>query len=237
MRRTTFACSALLVSAASLAQPKPVNVDISGERVGQESQTFLSAVGNWVVAEDGGRKVLLVDGREWKRGQPSVGLAEKARALYGARHEEFLDRVKAFAYFPITVAKGFDDFREGEIAMRFKLLDGQLDQCAGILFDLKPNGDYLTVRYNKKDVNVVLWTFNEGKRKFVKKGPEDVALPMKEWHALKIVVKGTSLTAYLDEKLYLEYTLPQPVSGKIGLWSKTDSVAEFDGFMVTPKAP
>jgi len=237
VKKPTLTSAALVVSFAALAQPKPVPVDISGEKAGQESGTFLSAVGNWVVAEDGGRKVLLVDGREWKRGQPSVGLAETARALYGARHEEFLDRVKAFAYFPITVAKGFGDFREGEIAMRFKLLDGQLDQCAGILFDLKPNGDYLTVRYNRKDVNVVLWTFNEGKRKFVKKGPEDVALPMKEWHALKIAVKGTALTAFLDDKLSLEYTLPQPVSGKIGLWSKTDSVTEFDAFTVTPKAP
>ena len=220
-------------------QPGPSDTrrfDLSAEKAGQESSVFLSAVGNWIVAEDAGRKVLVVDGREWKRGQPSTGLAEKARAIYGAKHEDFLDGVKAFAYFPITIAKGVDDFREGEISVRFKLVDGQMDQCAGILFDVKPNGDYLTVRYNRKDVNVVLWTFNEGKRKFVKKGPDEITLPMKEWHDLKIAVKGTSLTAFLDGKLFLEHTLAKPVSGKVGLWSKTDSVSAFDGFTVTPAA-
>jgi len=47
------------------------------------------------------------------------------------------------------------------------------DQCAGILFNLKPNGDYLTVRFNGKEDNlVVLWTFSKGKRSFVKRGSE-----------------------------------------------------------------
>lgn len=225
------------VSAPPAAAPAPARADLSAEQAGRESTLFLSAVGNWLVAEDEGKKVLLVDGREWKRGQPSAGLAEKARALYGERHEDFLDSVKAFAYFPITIAKGVDDFRDGEISVRFKLLDGQMDQCAGILFDVKPNGDYLTVRYNRKDVNVVLWTFNEGKRKFVRKGPEEITLPMKEWHELKIDVHGTSLRAFLDGKLFLEHTLARPVSGKVGLWSKTDSVTEFDAFTVTPAAP
>ena len=54
-------------------------------------------------------------------------------------------------------------------ACGFKLVDGKLDSCAGILFNLKPNGDYLTVRFNGKEDNVVLWTFNKGKRSFVKK--------------------------------------------------------------------
>ena len=228
------------VPAASPSRPAAAGsrpFDLSGEKTGQESSVFLSAVGNWLVSEDAGTKVLLVDGREWKRGQPSAGLAEKARAIYGARHEDFLDSVKAFAYFPITIAKGVDDFHDGEISTRFKLVEGQLDQCAGILFDVKPNGDYLTVRYNRKDVNVVLWTFNEGKRKFVKKGPEEITLPMKEWHDLRIVVKGTSLSAFLDGKLFLEHVLARPVSGKVGLWSKTDSVTEFDSFEVTPAVP
>jgi ABC-type multidrug transport system ATPase subunit len=33
-----------------------------------------------------------------------------------------------------------------------------------------------------------------------------------------------------------DYTLAEPVSGKIGLWSKTDSVSYFDEFTVTPAA-
>jgi hypothetical protein len=216
------------------ARPQSIHVDLAKERVGSESTKFLSVVGNWVVVQDGDRKALAVDGRQWMRGQPAGGLAQKARAIYGSRHEEFIDNVKAFAYFPYAVAREVEEFHDGEISLRFKLVSGQLDQCAGILFNLKPNGDYLTVRFNGKEDNVVLWTFNKGKRSFVKKGSENVPLALNEWHSLKVVIQGTSLHAALDGKQLLEYTLAEPVSGKVGVWSKTDSVSYFDDFTVTP---
>ena len=215
------------------ALPKTVHIDLSGERVGKESSRFLGVVGNWSIVDDGGKKVLAVDGRQWLRGQPAGGLAQKARAIYGSRHEEFIDNVKAFAYFPYAVAKDIDDFHDGDISLRFKLVSGQLDQCAGILFNLKPNGDYLAVRFNGKEDNVVLWTFNHGTRKFVKKGSENVPLAMNTWHVLQISVRGTSLQGSLDGKHLLDYTLAEPVSGKVGVWSKTDSVSYFDDYNLT----
>ena len=174
----------------------------------------------------------MVDGRQWKRGDPSGGLADKARAIYGSKHEDFIDNVKAFAYFPYAIAQGVDDFRNGEISMRFQMVDGALDSCAGILFNVKPNGDYLTVRFNGKEDNLVLWTFNKGTRKFVKKGSEDVPLKRKEWYAMKIAVQGTKLEGFLNGKKLLDYTLPEAVTGKVGVWSKTDSVSLFDDFTV-----
>jgi len=214
----------LLIAAAPAA--KSVNVDANG---------FVSIVGNWSVVSDNGRNVMMEDGRPWKRGQPAGGLADKARAIYGARNEEFIDNVKAFAYFPYAVAQEVPEFQNGEISMRFKLIDGQLDQCAGILFNLKPNGDYLTVRFNGKEDNLVLWTFKAGKRSFVKKGVEDVPLEMKKWYRMKIQVHGTSLKGYLNDQLLLEYTLLEPVSGRVGLWSKTDSVIYYDDYTVSPE--
>jgi hypothetical protein len=187
-----------------------------------------------VVAEEEGKKVVMVDGRQWKRGQPAGGLADNARAIYGARHEEFIDNVKAFAYFPIAVAKGIERFDNGEISVRFMMVGGTLDRCAGILFDVKPNGDYLAVRFNGTEDNVVLWTFDSGKRSFVKRGNETVPLELGTWHELRVSVHGTQLRAYLDGKLNLEHTLAEPVSGKVGLWSKTDSMTEFTDFTVTP---
>jgi hypothetical protein len=226
----------LLLPAAMLlaGSPAAVRVDLSKEKSGAEPKAFLPVVGNWLIAEEDGRKVVLVDGRQWRRGQPAGGLAENARAIYGSRHEEFIDNVKAFAYFPYAVATGVEDFRDGEIAMRFRLLEGQLDQCAGILFNLKPNGDYWTVRFNDKEDNLVLWKFESGKRSFVKKGSRDVPIPMKTWHAMKIVTKGPSVRAWLDGEELLQFELPAPITGKVGLWSKTDSVSEFADFVVAP---
>ncbi len=226
MKLKTF----LILASISLAIAQ--RVDVAQEKVGAEPSHFVSVVGNWAVAADQGKNILMVDGRQWKRGQPAGGLADKARLIYGAKHEEFIDNVKAFAYFPYAVAQGVNDFQNGEISMRFKLMDGALDQCAGILFNLKNNGDYLTVRFNSKEDNLVLWTFKQGKRSFVKKGAEDMPLIMKEWYTMKIVVQGTKLEGYLNGKKLLDYTLAEPVTGKVGVWSKTDSVTYFDDFVV-----
>ena len=60
------------------------------------------------------KKVLAVDGRQWKEGQSSAGIADKARALYGERYAEFLDRVQAYAYFPYVVAPRRGEFHRKE---------------------------------------------------------------------------------------------------------------------------
>jgi hypothetical protein len=39
---------------------------------------------------------------------------------------------------------------------------------------------------------------------------------------------------YLNGKLYLEHTLPEAVSGRVGLWSKADSYMQFSDYTVTP---
>jgi hypothetical protein len=79
----------------------------------------------------------------------------------------------------------------------------------------------------------VLWTFVKGKRSFVKKGSENVPLQMNTWHSLEISSQGTILQASLDGKHLLDYTWPKPSRGKVGVWSKTDSVSYFDQYTVT----
>ena len=148
--------AALLPSARAV---QPLKIDFSDETVGAEPKSFLSVVGVWRVENDGNNKVLVVDGRQWKEGQTAAGVADKARALYGDRYAEFLDRVQAYAYFPYAVVKEIPDFRAGEISVRFEGISGRIDQGAGILFNLKPNGDYLTGRANPLENTLVLWKF------------------------------------------------------------------------------
>ncbi len=219
---------ALVVTAAA-----PKMFDLSTETVGAEPKTITPVVGVWTIAQDGNNKVLMVDGSRWKEGQPAANIADKARALYGERYAEFLDNVKSFAYYPYAVAVGIDDFRNGEISMRFKPLAGRIDQGAGILFNLKSNGDYLTVRANSLENNLVLWQFVNGKRTSVK-WIRNTPTATKQWHTLKVRIAGNKVQGYLDEKLLLEHELPQPVSGRIGVWSKADSVVYMSDYKVTP---
>jgi hypothetical protein len=208
--------------------------NFESETLGADPKSFSSAVGYWLMGVDEGNKVLVVDGRKWEEGQASANVAEKARAIYGERYAEFLDNVKAYAYFPITVANYVDGFSEGEIKVRFKPIAGKIDQAAGILFNVKPNGDYLTVRANALEENLVLFKYVKGKRSSVK-WIKDVPTPTKKWQELKVTVTGKDVKGYLDGKLWLEHALDQPVSGKVGLWTKADSVTYFDDFTVNSK--
>src|SRR6266480_1928137 len=225
-----FGLAALGLSAAA---PQAVKIDFADETVGAEPRSFLSVVGVWRIETEADKKVLTVDGRKSKEGQAAAGLAEKARALYGERYAEFLDRVQAYAYFPYAVAGNVDDFRSGEITVRFEGLSGRIDQGAGILFNLKTNGDYLTLRANCLENNLVLWKFVKGRRSSVK-WVRNTPIPSRQWHELKVRIDGTKVAGYLDGKPTLEHTLPEPVSGRIGLWSKADSRMYFADYAVTP---
>ncbi len=207
--------------------------DFSTETVGAPPKTFTAAVGNWVIGTDDGNHVLVVDGRQWKRGIASAGLADKARALYGDRYAEFLDNVTAYAYYPFAVAGSTENFTNGTITVRFKAIAGKIDQGAGILFDLKPNGDYYALRANPLEDNLVLWRYKQGRRSSVT-WVRRVKTPSRTWHTLKLTVQGNEIKGFVNGKHYLSEQLPASVSGKVGLWTKADSVIYFDDYTVIP---
>ena len=100
-----FATEVVLVTAV----PQRLKIALTNDTVGAEPKSFLSVVGIWRIEDEGGNKVLAVDGRQWKEGQTSAKIADKARALYGERYAEFLDRMQAYAYYPYTVAQDVQD--------------------------------------------------------------------------------------------------------------------------------
>src|SRR3954463_753967 len=197
-----------IVAAAAIAWAADVKVDLSKEQVGKTPATFEPMVGTWVVAQDGGDKVIMIDGRPWvaSKDNPTKLLLQSARKLYGTTNEELMDNTKQFAYYPVAVLKGIDRFSNGTISMRFKTVGGESDRCSGILFNVKPNGDWLAVRYNDTENNVALWEFHNGIRwnmRFSDRAKKFM-LDRAAWHELKLTVDGADLKAYLDGEAALE---------------------------------
>jgi hypothetical protein len=60
----------------------------------------------------------------------------------------------------------------------------------------------------------------------------DVPTPTKTWHELRVQIKSTTVEAFLNGKHYLTHQLAEPVSGKIGVWSKADSHMYIDDYRV-----
>jgi hypothetical protein len=221
------------VATVPVAAQQQIKIDFTNETVGGEPKSLLPVVGVWRIENEKGNNVLAVDGRQWKEGQSSAGIADKAKALYGERYAEFLDRVQAFAYYPYAVVKDVEDFKNGDISMRFEGISGRIDQGAGILFNLKTNGDYLALRANPLENNLVLWKFENGRRSQVK-WIRNTPTPTRTWHDLGVKIAGNKVEGYLNGKLTLEHEWTAPISGRIGLWSKADSHVYFDDYTVSP---
>src|SRR5437660_12724197 len=211
----------LCASVAAILYAAEIKVDLSKEQPGKPPATFEPMVGTWVVAQDGADKVIMIDGRPWvaSKDNPTRLLLQTARRLYGTTNEELMDNAKQFAYFPVAVLKGVDNFSDGTISLKFKTVSGDSDRCSGILFNVKPNGDWLAVRYNDTENNVALWEFHNGVRRPVKFSDrtKPFMLDRNAWHELKMTVDGSDFKAWLDGSLALEYTLGgQPGPGRNG---------------------
>jgi hypothetical protein len=261
MKKERIAATLLLVVAFIPARiyAAEIKVDISKEQVGKPPVTFEPIVGTWVVAQDGKDKVIMVDGRPWvaSKDTPTKLLVASARRLYGVSNEELMDNAKQFAYYPVAVLKSVDNFTNGAITVKFKTISGDADRASGILFNVKPNGDWLAVRYNDTENNVAFWEFHNGIRRNLRFSDRNKPfnLDRNSWHELKLTVNGPDLKGYLDGTLAVEYTLGvdpasgrgtpnpdlfpannpvlrPPVAGKVGLWAKTDSTSYFKDYAV-----
>lgn len=208
--------------------------DFEGETLGADSKAFVSIAGTWRIDRDGSNTVYAVDGRKWEQGLMATGVLEKAKGLYGERYAEFLDNLEAYKYFPLSILKEYPGFQNGTIAVSFKALSGRIDQASGIAFNIKPNGDYLMVRANALENNIVLFKMEKGKRSSVQ-WIRNVPTPSATWHTLKVVVEGTKVEGWFNGKKYIDYTHKEDIKGKIGLWSKADSYVLFDNLSVQPK--
>ena len=260
--RNGFGLAAALLMAA-LVYAADIKVDLSKEQPGKPPVVFEPIVGTWLVAQDGPDKVIALDGRPWvaSKDTPTKLLVESARKLYGTSNEELMDNAKQFAYYPVAILKSVDNFSNGTISMKFKTMGGEADRCSGILFNVKPNGDWLSIRYNDTENNVGLWEFHGGIRRNVKFSDraKPFMLDRSAWHELKMTVAGADFKAWLDGAVAIEYTfgsepaagrkgppnpdlfpatnpvLRPPVAGKVGLWSKTDSSSYFKDYVVSPQ--
>jgi hypothetical protein len=264
MKRQFIVLAALL--AITPLQAADMKIDLSKEQVGKAPVTFEPIVGTWVVVQDGSDKAIMVDGRPWvaSKDTPTKLLVESARKLYGTNNEELMDNAKQFAYYPVAVLKSVNAFSNGSISMKFKTMGGDADRCSGILFNVKPNGDWLALRYNDTEHNVILWEFHNGIRRPLIRPRDGVLLTApgdrEKWHELRLDVDGGNITGTLDGVKVLSYVmgsapppgrnnappspdlLPEnnpvlrtPIAGKVGLWSKTDSTSYFKDYVVSPK--
>lgn len=171
----------------------------------------------WKVAETGGEGKLAT----WQviadasAPSPPQAIAITANENYGAT-------------FNLLMAQG-TSYGDVEVKVMVKAVAGVEDQGGGPIWRAKDADNYYICRWNPLENNFRVYFVKDGRRKQL--GTADVKTDANIWHEVRVVHKGTQITAYFDGKKVVELadsTFSEP--GMVGLWVKADGRTAFDDF-------
>jgi len=135
--------------------------------------------------------------------------------------------------FPLAIADegSFQDF---ELSVKFKSISGEVDRAAGLAFRLKDSNNYYVVRANALENNYRLYHVVNGRR--VQFAGANFKVAPDEWHELRVECVGNDIACFYDGEKKIDATDDTfKDAGKIGLWTKADSVTYFDDLRVKAK--
>ena len=193
--------------------------DFEQDAVGQPPKAFAfghtrkaGAPGRWIVQQDAGGKYLAQ-----------------------------LDADRTRSRFPIAVASDVSS-ADVDLSVRFRPVSGRVDQAAGLVWRYQNEDNYYIVRANALEDNVVLYKVQNGERTDLavkRQGrtygkPADV--PSNQWSTLRVVAAGMRFEVYFNGmKLYEVEDGTFKGAGRVGVWTKADSVTHFDDLSVASK--
>ena len=129
--------------------------------------------------------------------------------------------------FNVIVAPG--SYADVDVSMTFKPISGREDASGGIVFRFA-EGKYYVVRANALEDNFRLYAYDRGRRQLATARVKTPALG--RWHTVRIVAVGDHIQAWLDGALRLDHRDSRFTSGRVGLWTKADSITAFDDLKV-----
>lgn len=218
MRINIFVVIAL-IGCASVAFGDTRKIEFTADSVGQAPKGFLfghtakvGAPGNWIVQEEGSERFLAQTDAD----------ATRAR-------------------FPVAVLSDVTT-ADVDLSVRFRPVSGRVDQAAGLVWRYQDEDNYYIVRANALEDNVVLYKVENGKRTdlpLIGEGRtygKKAEVPAGQWSALRVVANGSRFEVYYNgARLYDAEDTTFTQAGKVGVWTKADSVTQFDDLTVVTR--
>jgi hypothetical protein len=218
MGRTIVLMSVLVLGLAAV-HAATRTVDFTADIVDQPPKGFefghtagVGRPGRWIVQTDGSNKVLAQTDADSTRSR-----------------------------FPVAVLSDLTT-TDADVSVRFKPISGRVDQAAGLVWRYQNQDNYYIVRANALEDNVVLYKVEGGRRTDLPVKGEGLTygkkseVPAGQWSTLRVVANGPSFEVYLNgTKLYEVEDMTFRQAGKVGVWTKADSVTQFDDLTVVTK--
>ncbi len=132
------------------------------------------------------------------------------------------------ATYPLAI-KDDTNLKDGFVEVKFKAVSGKTDQAGGVVWRLQDADNYYVARANALEDNVTLYHTIKGRRVAFRNVETRVAPGV--WHTLRVDFAGNRFTVTFDDKQVIEASDDSfSGAGKVGVWTKADSVTLFDDF-------
>src|SRR5215470_19906165 len=132
------------------------------------------------------------------------------------------------ATFPVCI-KDDTNLKDGFVEVKFKPISGNQDQAGGLIWRAKDENNYYIARANALEDNVTIYHTIQGRRTEKKRVSMKVA--GNQWHTLRVDFQNNHFSVTFDGKKAIDWdddTFKD--AGKVGVWTKADSVTLFDDF-------
>ena len=137
------------------------------------------------------------------------------------------------ATYPVCI-KDDTSIKDGFVEVKFKAISGKEDQAGGVVWRAKDANNYYVARANALEDNVTIYHTINGRR--TEKKRADLKVATNQWHTLRVEFQGSHFVVTLNGQKALEWddqTFRD--AGKVGVWTKADSVTLFDDFAYASK--
>ena len=132
--------------------------------------------------------------------------------------------------FPVAVLKQ-GAYKDVSLSVRARPLSGKVDQGFGLVWRYQDRDNYYVARCNADEDNCTIYHTVGGRRRPFQS--RNVKVAKSTWHTLKLEATGDHFVVTYDGNAVLDAkdaTFKE--AGRVGLWTKADSVIEFDDFTV-----
>ena len=135
---------------------------------------------------------------------------------------------RGVAQYPVAL-KNDTALKDGFVEVKFKPVAGQEDQAGGVVWRAKDANNYYVARANALEDNVTIYHTIDGRRvSFNSVGTKVVP---GVWHTLRADFHGSQFVVTFDGQKVIEAGDDSiKDAGKVGVWTKADSVTLFDDF-------
>src|SRR5262249_21725449 len=201
--QTMKACTLLAVTLPAAAPPTET-VTLDKDQAGK-------APSSWTATQTGtGHVVWVVVHDETAPSKPNV-LKQSGQATY-----------------PVCL-KADTSLKDGFVEVKFKAISGREDQAGGVVWRAKNANNYYIARANALENNVTIYHTVNGRR--TEKKRASVKVPPYQWHTLRVDFRANRFVVSFNGQKALDWddeTFKD--AGSVGVWTKADSVTEFDDF-------